>query len=108
MEAVAVVVLAQGQSDPTGDLSAYQLAADLLFDFRDPRAVDTLYTLHTVAIKISRAGENIQLRTAMLTLATKALAMAVEVCELCYGKQHGHSISLRGLESILKRSRLSS
>lgn len=108
MDAVTVVSLAKGQSDPEADMSAYQLAAQVLVDFRDPRAVEMLCLLHTAAFKLSLAAENVPLRTRRLEIATKALTTAVEVCELCYGKQHGQSVSLRGVESEWKRSRSSS
>lgn len=104
MEAAAVALLADGESDLHSDLSAYNLATQVLSDFRDPRMITMLCNTHTIAKKLLAAEENSRVKTNMLKLmAADALAKAVEACELCYGKQNVRSVHLRRLKSTSSR-----
>lgn len=94
MEAVAI--LDKESVDDMAMLAAFKPASDVLAEFRDPMAVGLLIKLHDHACAAMRERGVDHLRVEFCEyLARNALANAVELCDLLYGKQHTFSILVR-------------
>lgn len=91
-----VGILVAKCDDDLAKAMALKPATDVLAEFRDPRAVAFLVKLHDHACAaMRRKGIDRPKAARCAFVARNALAQAVELSKLFYGKQHPFSIMIR-------------
>lgn len=96
MEVTALASLCKEECDAVAMVAVFRLASDILVEFRDPRAIDFLFSLYNCAsVIVLQRGASDSWKEQSLAVARHALASAADMCDLYFGKQHDRSITVR-------------